>query len=289
VAHRLLPIVVLLLFGAAAASPADAKLSPNNSIFFFKPGHAMSGVLANGIFTKKKTYSLNGAWTSIAASRDTLLLYNSNTRAYKTGTFRGGVFTPLASGKLNASYTTAVASCDSVLLYDQEAGGVLYGKLTGGKLHVVLTTFIDAGWNDITASCDTLLFENSDHSSRAWGTFTGGTFTQFGSECCSANTGLIDAATDDSWLDYHWASTCPGTVCGDWGLLKGGYAHDPGAGDSASDFSTFDHVAGTAGSLLFYNKPTGLAVGATLKNAVFTDVGLIAHLGTGWWFVVGGK
>ena len=87
------------LIGSAlllSAVPVDAALTPNYSIFFFKPGIAVTGTLHNGVFVQKQSFSTSG-WTAAAASRDTLLLYNASTGKVKTGTFRGGIFTPKAT------------------------------------------------------------------------------------------------------------------------------------------------------------------------------------------------
>jgi hypothetical protein len=279
--------LIVIACGLLAPSPAAAILSPNDSIFFFKSGHAMSGTLVNGVFTKTKTYTMNGAWTAAAASRDTLLLYNQATGAAKTGTLRGGVFTPVSHFVVPTGYKIAAASCTSAILYDPVTGSALEGELTGGKFQnrQVLNGAYDAGWTAITSSCTTMYFENRNTSVRAWGIFQGGVFSQIGSSDSAIN-GRIDAATLDTFLDYDYTGSCPSPICGFYGLLSSG-AFSVSA--TLTGFSTFNHIAGTSDSLLFYRSKTGVAASAILAAGDYSYVGAVSNLGTGWQLITGGR
>ncbi len=267
---------VLLVGGV----PADAAtLTPNYSIFFFQPGLAVTGTLKNGVFTQKKTFSTSG-WTAAAASRDTLLLYNAHTGKLKTGIFRGGVFTQKSARTMTKGWTTVTASCDTVLFYKRSTGAAFTATLKGGVMGTRTNYGFSAGWDLIDASCNTaaLLANGTTSATGVNGWLKGGKFTQTGGFAVAPYTNL--AHTDTSYLLYSSVS-----LSGIWGPSGGGME---GLSGSASGFSTWNLVAGTADSVLFYNSD-GTEARVTLKNGVYVNIGSGADFSSGWRIIVGGR
>lgn len=267
---------VLLVGGAPAEA---AALTPNYSIFFYQPGLAVTGTLKNGLFTQKKTFSTSG-WTDAAASRDTLLLYNTNTGKLKTGTFRGGLFTQKAVKTIAKGWTTVAASCDTVLFYKRSTGAAFTATLKGGAMGTRTNYGFSPGWDLIDASCNTVTFlaNGSTSATGVNGWLKGGTFTQTGGFAVAPYTNL--AHTDTSYLLYSSVS-----LSGIWGPSGGG---TEGLSGSATGFSTWNLLAGTADSVLYYNS-NGTEARATLNNGVYSLVGGGADFSSGWTIIVGGR
>jgi len=269
-------VVSALLIGSV---PVDAALKPNYSIFFFRPGQTVTGTLHNGLFAQKKSFSTSG-WTAAAASRDTLALYNSKTGKLKTGTFLNGVFTQKSVKTIDTGWTTAAASCDTVLFYKRPSGAAFTATLKGGVMGKRTNYGFSPGWDLIDASCNTATFLANGSSSATGvnGHLKGGKFTQTGGFAVAPYTNLTH--TDNSYLLYSSKN-----LNGIWGPSGGG---TEGLSGSASDFSTWDLVAGTADSVLFY-RSNGTEARATLKNGVYALVGSGADFSSGWTIIVGGR
>jgi hypothetical protein len=270
-----------LVFGSALTAQA---LTPNQSIFLYKPGKAVTGTLKDGVFTKKRTLELRG-WELAAASRDTLALYDRDTGKLRTGKFRRGVFMPFETKTLSTGFRIMVASCDTLLLYEPASGRALTGVLVEGKLRHRTTVQLATIWDQIAASCDTIVFEDGDTSVWNWGALTSGLFAQTGG---TSNLGRarIVAATADSYMAYD-TNTCSNVPphCAHWGHLEGGVLSL--AGD-ASNAGVFDRIGGTASSLLLYDTD-GTAARATLKAGAFVPMGPPGPFAKGWKVISGGR
>ena len=70
-----------------------------------------------------------------------------------------------------------------------------------------------------------------------------------------------------------------------WGPSGGG---NEGLSGSATGFSPWDIVAGTADSVLFYYHD-GTEARVTLKNGLYHNVGSGADFSPGWTIIVGGR
>jgi hypothetical protein len=283
--------VILLVVGLLAGTGpvAQAALSPNQSIFIYKPGKAITGTLANGTFVKKRTLKLRG-WDLAAVSRDTLALYDRDSGKLRTGRFRGGVFNPIETTTIRTGFRRMVASCDTLLLYEPASGRALTGILSGGKLRQKHPFQLGPGWDTFTASCDTTTFEDNGTPGgrREWGALTGGLYSKSGDQLNSVNWARILASTTDSLLAFDWAADCePGPACGYWGTLKDGQINAGNQGQSARDFGEWDIVAGSASTIFFYDKD-GVAGRSTLKDGVYQFIGS-GPFGKGWKLITGGR
>ena len=91
---RVCLVVLMASVSLAAIGSARtvAALTPNQSIMLAKPDRAVTGTLAGGVWTRKRSLHLPH-FTHAAASRDTLALYDRDTGVLRTGTFRNGVYT----------------------------------------------------------------------------------------------------------------------------------------------------------------------------------------------------
>jgi hypothetical protein len=288
-AHRLLVSALLCaLLLALVAAPA-AALTPNHSIFFFKKGTAHTGVLKDGVYTRKRVMSMGGV-THAAVSRDSLALYNRGTGRLRTGTFRGGVYTPVTSRLIQPGFTHLAASCDSLILYNALTGSYRIGAFTTGRLRGNQTGSLPTGVVWMTASCDSLAFVTTDgdwwlrvRTMSGGGLGPAGGLTDLGGWC----NGPLATSTADSLLMVGQARPQPGVPtrdCGRVGRLQGGVfskTSDP------RGFSDWSLLAGTARNVLFYHS-SGLAYAWRLSNGSITDYGQ-RQLPRGWKVIAGGK
>ena len=273
-------IIRVLLIGQATA--AASTLKPNYSIFFYKPGTAVTGTLKDGVFTQKQTPILLGKWTYAAVSGDSLLLYNARKARLKTGTFVKGIFTPVRTKRFSAGWTHVAASCDTVLFYDRATGDAFAAPFTHGVLGTHTAYQLSPGWDFIDASCDTITFLANNGTSNASGvngTLKGGKFTESGGSFVVAPYTHL-THTSDSYLLYS-----KDRGAGIWGPSSGG---TEGLSGSATDFSAWDLVVGTADSILFY-RSDGLEARATLRDGAYGSVGSGDDFSAGWKIIAGGR
>ena len=144
-------VVLAGVLGALAATSASA-LTPNDSILFWKPGKATTGVLHNGAYTKKATFALSGV-SLAAASRSSLALYTRDTGRLRTGTFRNGRYAAVESITIRTGFTHMAASCDSLLLYNTATGRFPVGTLAGGRFRDRTSGLLFPGFDRVSATC----------------------------------------------------------------------------------------------------------------------------------------
>jgi hypothetical protein len=75
---------------------------------------------------------------------------------------------------------------------------------------------------------------------------------------------------------------------GYWGTLKDGQIDAGNAGQSAEDFAVWDIVAGTASTILFYDRD-GIEARSTLVGGVYRFIGSTSSFGKGWRLITGGR
>lgn len=234
--------VLLALCVVLVGTTVASALSPNQSIFLYKPGKAQTGVLKADAFVRKRSFAMSGV-THAAASRSTLALYNKATGKLRTGTFRSGVYTPVETITIRSGFTHVAASCDSILFYSSVSGRLLTGTLIGGRFRNASTRFVASGWMDVAASCDTAWFVKTagDQSTHELGVLVGGDYTKVQDDTDGART--VIAMTDTSWVALK------GTGLGDWGPVSAGARTFDG--DYSTTFSPWDAMTGTASFVLF--------------------------------------
>jgi hypothetical protein len=276
IARPLLPLLSGTLLLAMVAAPVQATLSPNTSLFLYRPGHAITATLSGGVYTRKRSFLTTG-WTAAAASRDTLALYNANTGKLKLGTFRNGIFTPTRTTTTAKGYTAMTASCDTIMFYKSSTGRAVTATLTGGHMGTKTAYGLGTGYQMMAASCDSVWMQ-AVVAAAEMGKLAGGSYSQ-----TYVGTGSrLVAATDDSMLSLYSLST----THGEWSTFFGGHANCP-CGD-AHGFGPWDMIAGTSDSVLFYTSD-GTAARATLANAAYSYVGPGPNLAAGMTIIAGGK
>jgi hypothetical protein len=269
-----------LLLQLLGTAQAGAALSPNGSIFFFKPGHAMTGTLKNGVFHRQRTFATTG-WTAAAATRDSLALYNKATGKLKIGTFRGGIFTAKHTRRLLKGYTRLGSTCDSLMLYNGATGRAVTATLTGGELGARSAYSLPLSANIVVGACKGFYIWSNNGGEFARGTLEGGLWTQ--SHRDTTGGSVIDrwAMTADSSL--YIRSSAGGA--GEWDQVE-----DNGqlvAGGSTDTFGAWDIVAGTGNSVLFYIRD-GIVATGVLSGGNYTYIGS-QDFSVGWTIVAGGR
>lgn len=270
---------LVLLLGLA---PAAGALSPSESIVFYRPGKAVTGVLLADRFVRKGSFRMSGV-TAAAASRSSLALYSRDTGRLRTGTFRGGVFTLKETVTIRSGFTHVAASCDSILFYNTNTGRILTGTLNGGRLRNRSSGFLAPGWQELAASCDTAWFVKPGSSSSSvheLGVLQGGDYAK--QQDATDGTRTVTGMTDTSWFALR------GDGLGDWGPVANGSRSFDGA--YGTEFTPgWTHVVGTATRILFY-MPTGLSCIWGLVNGVADTTAPCGNLvSPGWAIIAGGR
>lgn len=266
-----------VLATALQALPAGAQ-TPNHSILFYQPGRAVTGMLKQGAFTQKRSFTLRKV-TAAAATRDSLALYDKATGKLRTGTFRKGVYRHVKTITIRPGFTHAAGSCDSVLFYNTLTGRALAGTLVSGRFRDRTLYQIGAGWTTMVASCDTAWITDAGGQVSMLGALSGGDWVQHGPTINPDSFSFsILAATRDSVLSLA------GNF-GIWGTLTGGTR---ALGGNSSDFAVWDRVAGTATTLQFY-RADGLEARAVLLGGAYGFVGASSSYRSGWRIIVGGR
>ncbi|WP_407840776.1 hypothetical protein ACE1OC_37550 [Streptomyces sp. DSM 116496] len=275
---------------ATAASPYCNQTTPSTSILFYKAGsgEAGTGTLSAGRWQYKSAFNLPAGYTHAAASRDSLVLYNTNTGAGEVGTFTGGRYARTQSfDNFSTGWTFVEASGDSVIFYNGNTGHGVTGTLKNGAYRQgrVYDNF-SKGWGTMAASCDTLVSAarhgagDFPWSNVGYGTLKGGVYTDTGSIPRDDFLGNL-TATKDSVLS--WARSGGGLE------FRVSKATD-GSGIAFRQIGTsgiWDKVGRTSDSLFFY-KNDGTAWTSTLVNGTYANVGSLPQVSSGWTLIEGG-
>jgi len=251
---------------------ADAARTPNDSIMFYKPGRIVTGTLIRGQFQREDSFK-TGTWTGAAASRDTLALYNRNTGRLLTGKFRGGLFVPKETRTIATGFDRIAAGCDTIVIGGGPTNVGIIATLTDGLLRHQ-QPFNVYHPQLMIASCHELEKINRD-SQDGYDIANGGAL-----EDCATYGPLFAklAATADSYLGVKGAN-------GSWGHATNACLGQVG---SSSSFGSWDILAGTATSILFY-KADGRGASGIVNNGGYTYTGSVSGLGAGWRIIVGGR
>jgi hypothetical protein len=237
----------VLLLGA----PAGA-LSPNDSILLAKPGSAVTGTLHHGVFTGKAQFSLGGV-SLAAASRSSLALYTKSSGRLRTGTFRFGTYDPVEHITVRSGFTHIAASCDSLILYQRATGRALVGTLEGGRFRQRHSVALAAGYERIAATCTGLLLWDVDTGPLDIYSLEDGEVVERSSTDTTVfGTPVRLATTTDSYLSLFPAFT-PSGLLGVWGRVRPKVEPALQNQSDSTDFVTWESIAGTATSLLFYD------------------------------------
>jgi hypothetical protein len=270
--------VVLIVPGTGSAAG-----QPNDSVFFYKSGTAMTGTIHNGTFTPvAASVDVGAGWTAATLGRDTLVLLNTSNGHMRFGTLTAGNYTFVTDNiSIKKNFTKLTASCDSILLYSPSNGKVVTTKLGGGSLdaqHLHSYTVVK-NFTSVNSSCNTVTFLNSKGSGII-GTLTGGRFTKKGSLATGFSAPQV-AHTDSSFLRF---------TAKDAGI-------EAGTSNNGVEHVTFGpkgttgvtKIAGTATSVLAYDAGSGKGATAELVNGVVSNSQSESTLGTGWQLIVGGR
>jgi hypothetical protein len=276
------PIMGLVVLGAPAAA-----LSPSDSIILLKPGSARTGTLHHGVFTGKGQFSLSGV-SLAAASRSSLALYTKSTGRLRTGTFRFGTYDPVEHTFVRSGFTHIAASCDSLILYRRATGRALVGTLEGGRFRNRHSLVLAAGYDRIAATCTGLLLWDVDTGPMDVYTLKDGEVV----ERSSTSTTVFGipvhlATTTDSYMALFPAFT-PSGLAGVWGRLRPKAEPALQNQSDSTDFMTWQIIAGTATSLLFYNAD-GAACRWWLAAGEIEASSCDGPLQAGWTVIAGGK
>lgn len=271
-------LILALLVLAATALPAAAQ-TPNHSILFYRPGSAVTGTLKAGVFVQKASFPLKRV-SLAAATRSSLALYTKGTGTLRTGTFRGGIFRKREAVTIRPGFTHVAGSCDTILFYNALTGRALAGTLVKGRFRNRTSYQLRPGLTHVTASCDTAWLSDAGLQSSLIGGLSGGDWRQIGPPIDPDSFAFpLQAATRDSVLSLARGNA------GHWGTLTAGSRNLPGY---ASDFATWDLVAGTASTVQFY-RSDGSEARAKLVGGVYTLVGSGSTYSSGWKIIVGGR
>ena len=264
-----------------------ARAGQDRTLFIYdNSGLAVFGSLRDGQFIQLQTVNVGTGWTHAASSRDTLMLYNKNTGAVKTGLVGGGMYWgDVQNTNLGAGWTHLTASCDSFLLYHRPSGYRETGLLQNGyATPKVYGSGFSTGWDLIDASCDTIHFrKGASEGMTAHGRLVGGYFSQHGYSYFGGNRTITHMThTATSWLQLAKYDGF-----GNWGPATGG--SDAIAYGAAFDFSTaWDILAGTENTVIFYDKESGAAATSIVSGASYTFANSYGF-SPGWDLMAGAK
>ena len=287
-----LSMMSLLFIGpgsASAESPACTQMAPNTSMFFYKKstGDAGTGTLAAGRWQYRGVQTgIPAGYSHAAASRDSLVLYNTDTGALETGTFINGVYTRSVAGHGATAWTHVEATGDSVLFYNAATGRAASGTLRNGAYRELRAyDNFSKGWASIAGSCDTIAFVKNvgkgdlPNYELGYGTLRGGVYTMVGFKSGMTANELV--ATKDSIMLRI------GSASGDsaqFASLAGGSVGQP---HSYGTSGHWDAVGRSADSLFFY-KADGTAWISTLNGNRYANVGPLGNVSPGWSIIEGG-
>lgn len=285
IAAALVVAVVATVLQVLGVSPVRA--GQDRTVFIYDNGGlAVFGSLRDGEFIQLQTLNVGAGWTHAAASRDTLVLYNKNTGYAKTGMVGGGMYWgDVKTRYVGAGWTHLTASCDSFMLYQRSSGYRMEGRLQNGYLtETYYGPGFSAGWDLIDASCDTIHFRSgTDSGWTAAGRLVGGSFAQ----TASSGHGGSRTITHMTHTATSFLQLAAPEGFGNWGpAVNGSSATAYGA---AWDFSrTWDIIAGTENTVLFYDKESGLAATSILTgpNYAFSRT---YGFSSGWDLIAGAK
>jgi hypothetical protein len=286
---RVTSVLLGVLLMTSIAAPA-AALTPNDSVLFWKPGKAATGVLHNGVYTRKAAFSLDGV-SLAAASRSSLALYTRDTGRLRTGTFRNGVYRPVETITVRTGFTHMVASCDTLLLYNGATGRTLVGTLVGGRFRDPTARNLGAGANRLAATCDGMIMLDivgpDESSIRVFSLVAGRAAWEVDTGMSLGDPDLRLATTDDSYLVVV-PSTAGATWFGIWGLVVPAANPPLQTVSQTSGFSDWRIVAGTASSLQFY-RPDGLTCRWWLAAGGIQASSCAGRMSAGWKVIAGGR
>jgi hypothetical protein len=264
-----------------------ARAGQDRTLFIYDNGGlAVFGSLRDGQFIQLQTVDIGSGWTHAAASRDTLMLYNKNTGYAKTGLVGGGMYWgDVKTRYVGAGWTHLTASCDSFMLYQRSSGYYMQGRLQSGyATETYYGPGFSTGWDLIDASCDTIHFrKGATEGVTAHGRLVGGYFSQHGSSYFGGSRVITHMThTTTSFLQLAKYESF-----GNWGPATNGT--DATAYGAAFDFSTsWDILAGTENTVIFYDKDSGLAATSYLSGSQYA-FSRTYGFSAGWDLMAGAK
>jgi hypothetical protein len=291
-----LPVLVGLVTAAlpatVLASDVRPALSPttNSSIVLYKPpangkpGRAVTGVFAGGVFVRKSAFSTR-RWTSIAVGRDSMAFYDKGTGKLLTGKFRNGIWKPLKSRTIAKGYTHVVASCDTILFYKRPTRTGKTAEFAGGDIRDMRN--MPSTGDDIplmAASCDTLITLGDVADGLPGAPF--GWLRLGHVEFLGSVSGSPTHLTANRTSAFRLEVPDAGLARGQWDRIMAGEFDGIGFSDG---FGRWDIIAGAGDSILFYMRSTGVTGSWLLLNGDPTDTGPVTGVGKGWRIIAGGK